>query len=459
MLASSVFILSAIVVGLFLLSTSELSAAFQNTARGHRHAYRRLTLIRAAEPTQLTASDEVSFTVRAAELDKSLGLTDHEKNVVNVHRLCSPSVAYVTSIAASGSTDERRRRAGLPRGRSLGSGSGFVVDSSGYLVTNYHVVQRAYELNELMSKTRERLGVFANTTFGEALSGRSSGQVFVRFGSDEASARYLSCDIVGVAKELDLAVLKINGTPESPLKALSFGSSSALLVGQTTVACGNPFGLDKTLTSGIVSALGRSVTGVAGNEIKNCIQTDTAINPGNSGGPLLNLDGMVVGVNTMIVTTSGSNAGIGFAVPSDAVKENTSRIIEMDKRRQAKGKRRGRLGMEVALTSLEATLAQRLEATLAERVATDRITGAFVTSIASDSPLQGRGVKAISLADGCVSLGDRVVNVGGNRIENGQQFLEAMSKRVEGEKIDITLENAEGVGRVVYVELAPMPLA
>lgn len=164
-------------------------------------------------------------------------------------------------------------------------------------------------------------------------------------------------------------------------------------------------------------------------------------------------------LSTMIVTTSGSNAGIGFAVPSDAVKENTSRIIEMDKRRQAKGKRRGRLGMEVALTSLEATLAQRLEATLAERVATDRITGAFVTSIASDSPLQGRGVNAISLADGCVSLGDRVVNVGGNRIENGQQFLEAMSKRVEGEKIDITLENAEGVGRVVYVELAPMPLA
>ena len=155
--------------------------------------------------------------------------------------------------------------------------------------------------------------------------------------------------------------------------------------------------------------------------------------------------------STMIVTTSGSSAGIGFAVPSDAVKENSSRIIEMDMRRQAKGKRRGRLGMEVALTSLEVTLRQR--------VATNRTMGAFVTSIDSDSPLQGMDINAISLADGCVSLGDRVVNVGGTQIDNGRQFLEAMSKRVEGEKIDITLENAEGVGRVVYVELAPMPLA
>ena len=275
----SVFIVSSAIAVLFLLSTSELSAAFR-TAGPAGGAHRRLTLIRAAEPAELTASDEVSFTVRATELDRSLGLTDHEKNVVNVHRLCSPAVAYVTSIAASESTNERRGKTGLPRGRSLGSGSGFVVDSAGYLVTNYHVVQRAYELNEFVSKTRERL--FANTTFGESLSGRMRfGQVYVRFGSDGASARYLSCDIVDVVKELDLAVLKIIDTPESPLKALSFGSSSALLVGQTTVASGNPFGLDKTLTSGIVSALGRSVTGVAGNEIKNCIQTDTAINPGN----------------------------------------------------------------------------------------------------------------------------------------------------------------------------------
>lgn len=264
----SVFILSAIGLAvLLLLLSSELSAAFHNNA----HARRRPTLIR-AEPAQLTASDEVSLTVRAAELDKSLGLTAHERDVVNVHRLCSPSEAYVTSIAgASESSDERRRNSRFPRGRSLGSGSGFIVDSSGYLVTNYHVVQRAYEMNDI----RERLGVFA------ALSGSISGQVFVRFGSDEASARYLSCDIVGVAKELDIAVLKIKDTPESPLKALAFGSSSALLVGQTTVACGNPFGLDKTLTSGIVSALGRSVTGVAGNTLKNCVQTDAAINPGN----------------------------------------------------------------------------------------------------------------------------------------------------------------------------------
>merc|ERR1712127_798361 len=118
-------------------------------------------------------------------------------------------------------------------------------------------------------------------------------------GQSSNSASYHQCEIVDVVEELDVAVLKISNSLPS-LKALAYGSSSDLLVGQSLLAIGNPFGLDRTLSQGLVSALGRSVTGVAGNAITNCIQTDAAINPGNSGGPLLTLSGEVVGVNTMI---------------------------------------------------------------------------------------------------------------------------------------------------------------
>ncbi|EED86812.1 serine protease, partial [Thalassiosira pseudonana CCMP1335] len=187
-----------------------------------------------------------------------------------------------------------------------GSGSGFVVDADGYIVTNYHVIQRAYETNQMVI--------------------------------NYSNASYYACEIVDVVKELDIAVLRMqspmNGSERMPLKALSYGSSSNLLVGQTLLAIGNPFGLDRTITSGLVSALGRTVTGVAGNPINNCIQTDASINPGNSGGPLLNLKGEVIGVNTMIISTSGSSAGIGFAVPGDNVKQKSNEIVDLDKERR-----------------------------------------------------------------------------------------------------------------------------
>lgn len=287
-------------------------------------------------------SDVATVSVRASELDDSLGLTPEERAVVNVHRVCSKSVVYVTSVLkpmggrisersrqprARGreeDDEERRRRQKLPRGMALGSGSGFVVDSAGYIVTNYHVIQRAYEANMAIiqydtfwnglasnttkrikdslvggdSKMMDNLQSIINGTVS-AISGRDTllnetsssdslpAQVYVRFGTDGDGdaigglASYRQCEIVDVVKELDVAVLKISDPPPS-LKPLTYGSSSDLLVGQSLLAIGNPFGLDRTITAGLVSALGRSVVGVAGNEIKNCIQTDAAINPGVS---------------------------------------------------------------------------------------------------------------------------------------------------------------------------------
>lgn len=286
------------------------------------------------------ASETTTVAVRASQLDESMGLTSEERTVVNIHRVCSPSVVYVTSVLkpmGGGNSDRSKSRSQrwrrgkgatskqkeedenndnkqqkLPRGTSLGSGSGFVIDSAGYVVTNYHVIQQAYEANDAVhrydtfwdnisknvtkrfggeSKDIER---FINGTIN-AISRRESlmddsgsislpAQVFVRFGSNgnngdggvvnSAAASFHACEIVDVVKELDVAVLKIINLPSSPLKQLSYGSSSDLLVGQSLLAIGNPFGLDRTITSGLVSALGRSVTGVAGNDIKNCIQTD-----------------------------------------------------------------------------------------------------------------------------------------------------------------------------------------
>ncbi|KAL3816715.1 hypothetical protein ACHAXA_002201 [Cyclostephanos tholiformis] len=312
--------------------------------------------------------------VKADDLYDTLGLTPEERSAVNVHRVCSGGVVYVTSVLVGGSmtgrggrirgggrrsrgreeekeegddddddkrrrgddTDRRRERRVLPRGMALGSGSGFVVDTGGYVVTNYHVIQRAYEANMAMIRydkfwrdlSTNATSIIGDTPVGRdsramndleciirgaigAISGRDAfvndtsrseslpGQVYVRFGTDGdgggGSDAYRQCVIVDVVKELDVAVLRILEPPPI-LYPLTYGSSSDLLVGQSLLAIGNPFGLDRTITAGLVSALGRSVTGVARNEIKNCIQTDAAINPGNSGGPLLTLNGKVVGV-------------------------------------------------------------------------------------------------------------------------------------------------------------------
>eukprot|EP00956_Cyclotella_meneghiniana_P003201 scaffold3932_cov87-Cyclotella_meneghiniana.AAC.5 len=444
---------------------------------------------------EASTSIDGRISIPSTELDDALGLTQDEKTVVNVHRICSPSVVYITSVLKSptsttnklqSNTDKTR----LPRGTALGSGSGFVIDttsSSCYVITNYHVIQRAYEANQMKTRydafvnnlgknaTRiygEQVGRVVNRTLDSLLNdgtsqteeGSMPAQVFIRFGSDGddsnqgGKASYLPCEIVDVVKELDVAVLRTNASTALPgVRALTYGHSSDLLVGQTLLAIGNPFGLDRTITSGIVSALGRSVTGVAGNPIKNCIQTDASINPGNSGGPLLNMKGEVVGVNTMIISTSGSSAGIGFAVPGDAVRENTEGIIETDKDRSnysMNRKGRGWLGVDVALGSLETTLRKRVNVKDG-----DLSVGAFITSIASTSPLAKpeSTIHVTTMSNGTTKLGERIINFGGNDITNGFDLVKELKGRVEGEQISMTVVNEDGDRRIVYVTLGKVP--
>lgn len=219
---------------------------------------------------------------------KSLGA--EELNTIAVFEKAAQAVVYITNTAVrrdiwSLNTFE------VPQG----SGSGFIWNRQGHIVTNYHVIYGADSIQVVL---------------------------------DDQSTR--DARIIGVDPDHDLAVLQITGKTDT-LMPLEIGTSQDLRVGQRVLAIGNPFGLDHTLTTGVVSALGRSIKSVNDRTIENAIQTDAAINPGNSGGPLLNSAGELIGVNTQIVSPSGAYAGIGFAVPVDIVKRVVPQLIQYGK--------------------------------------------------------------------------------------------------------------------------------
>lgn len=219
-------------------------------------------------------------------------LDPRELATIEMFKNTSPSVVFVTRLATSFNTWTMN-----PVEVPEGSGTGFVWNEKGYVVTNYHVVG----------------------------DDRRSPEWRVALGDRAWEAR-----VVGRAPEKDLAVLKLVETPDNPLPKLTpipLGTSKDLEVGQTVYAIGNPFGLDRSLTTGAISALHREIRSPAGRLIRDVIQTDAAINPGNSGGPLLDSAGRLIGVNTAIVSPSGSSAGIGFAIPVDTVNEIVPQLM------------------------------------------------------------------------------------------------------------------------------------
>jgi S1-C subfamily serine protease len=239
----------------------------------------------AATPTSVSGGRlpeddaEAAATVPTPLADDPLALAYAEEQLlIELYEQVSPSVVYV-AVATSGLTGS-------------GAGSGFVWDTDGHIVTNNHVVESARRLEV----------TFADDTTAEA-------------------------EVVGRDPDSDLAVIKVD-VPAHRLQPVELGDSDALRVGQWAIAIGNPFGFEQTMTTGIVSALGRSVRQQSGFSLPQLIQTDAAINPGNSGGPLLDSHGRVIGVTTLIFSNSGTNAGVGFAVPVDTVKRVVPSLIE-----------------------------------------------------------------------------------------------------------------------------------
>ncbi len=268
-----------------------------------------LALAPAAAPTERAVNADESMIVPTTKpVDSSVDLpaaanlteeevltyTPTELHTIRLFENASPSVCYITTKAQRRSFWSRDVME-VP----AGSGSGFVWDDEGHIITNYHVIRDA-----------------------------SRAIVTLANGEDYEAT------LVGVAKEKDLAVLKVKA-PRNALAPIPVGSSQDIRVGQAVYAIGNPFGLDQTLTTGIVSALDREINSQANVPIRGVIQSDAAINPGNSGGPLLDSRGLLIGVNTAIYSPSGASAGIGFSIPVDVVRYVVPDLIRYGEVRRA----------------------------------------------------------------------------------------------------------------------------
>lgn len=304
-------------------------------------------------------------------------LAADELNTIDIFRANSPSVVYVTSIAL---------RRGLFSLNAVeipqGTGSGFVWDDQGRIVTNYHVISDA---------SRVRVTMADNSTWKAVL--------------------------VGAAPDKDIAVLQIDA-PKRLLRPIAVGSSEDLLVGQKVFAIGNPFGLDQTITSGIISALGREIKADTGRVIRGVIQTDAAINPGNSGGPLLDSAGRLIGVNTAIYSPSGAYAGIGFAVSVDNVNTVVPQLIKHGKVVQP--------GIGVSLA----------EARIAERLGID---GVLILNVERGGPADDAGLQPTRQYRGEIVLGDIITAVAGEKIHSYDDLRSALEQYEVGTVVEMSI--------------------
>ncbi len=321
-------------------------------------------------------SSLVAAQVPAKSLDYLSFATDDEANSTEIFSKASPSVVFVTNTALRRSIFNLDVQE-IPRG----SGTGFVWDSSGLIVTNFHVIANAHKLT-----------------------------VTLQDQSDHAA------EVIGVAPEKDLAVLRIQNPP-SGLVSLPMGDSSELSVGRKVLAIGNPFGLDTTLTTGIVSALGREIYAPSNRKIRGVIQTDAAINPGNSGGPLLNSLGQLIGVNTAIYSPSGASAGIGFAIPVNTVKDVVPQLIAY-----------GRI----------------LRPIIGVELASDRwirrfgVKGVPIVMVQPGLPAHRAGmIGARRTSRQGIELGDVVTHIDNEEINNNDDYLSALERRKPGDRVTI----------------------
>ncbi|GIU00401.1 2-alkenal reductase [Sulfurovum sp. TSL6] len=327
-----------------------------------------------SEPRSVTARGELSPT---------------EKTNIEIFQQSSPSVVYITTLEDTLNLWTRDITR-IPRG----TGSGFIWDRQGHIITNYHVLQGA-------SAVRIRL-------------------------SDQ---RTFNATLIGASPEHDLAVLRIPMTTNMP-KPLSIGTSHDLQVGQITYAIGNPFGLDQTLTTGVVSALNRSLRNNYGSSIEDLIQTDAAINPGNSGGPLLDSAGRLIGINTAMFSLSGTYAGIGFAVPVDTVNRIVPQII------QEGHYQRPKLGITIN-ESLNKEITKELG-----------ISGVAVIEVQPNSAAERSGLNGVIIKNNTIVSGDVIVGIDQHKVENTKMLLSTLEKYHIGDTVEVKFVRNDQVREV-----------
>jgi S1-C subfamily serine protease len=301
-----------------------------------------------------------------------------ERKTIELYRRASSSVVHITSIV------QRRDFWSLnvyeiPQG----TGTGFVWDKDGHVVTNYHVVEGAARLSVTLADTSNWPG-----------------------------------KVVGVDPHKDLAVVKIDA-PGRLLQPLALGQSEDLMVGQQVFAIGNPFGLDQTLSTGVISAIGREIESPARRPIQDVIQTDAAINPGNSGGPLLDSSGRLIGVNTAIYSPSGAYAGIGFAIPVDTVNRVVPQLVSYGR------SIRPSLGMKLAPDHWN----QRVGAK-----------GILVVRVEPDTSAARAGVQGLRRdARGNLLIGDIITAIDGTEVTRYNDIYRILDRHRVGDKVTVTL--------------------
>ena len=313
-----------------------------------------------------------------------------ERVNMEVFEQASPSVTYITN--------KRFRRdyfslnvTEIPQG----TGSGFLWDSKGHIVTNFHVI---YEADEIEVKLMD-------------------------------GKRY-DATVVGADPDHDLAVLQINPTNLN-ISPLMIGNSSDLRVGQKVLAIGNPFGLDSTLTTGIISALDRTIQSMTKRYIHDVVQTDAAINPGNSGGPLLDSFGRLIGVNTAIISPSGTYSGVGFAVPVDTVNRIVTKLIKYGKV--------GRPGFGISL----------IPEHIMSRIG---IEGVGILEVSKGSSAADAGLREVKrLPNGRIELGDIIIEVDESEVKNSTDLVRIMDRHEVGDEVDIVIirKNVKKTVRII----------
>jgi S1-C subfamily serine protease len=322
----------------------------------------------------------VSFIVLLFSSTVFARLLPSEVDAINVFKRIAPYVVNVHRLKNNNAISSNGRAV------SVGSGSGVIWNNAGYVVTNYHVVKSASKVAVSLSKG-----------------------ITVR------------AKIVGVAPRDDLAVLKIQSKKNIsrllPKNPLPVANSHLLRVGQVAIAIGNPFGLSRTLTEGVVSALNRSLPMSKGVVPSNMVQTDASINPGNSGGPLLNSSGSLIGINSMIVSKSGGSSGIGFAIPSNKVKQVVTQLIRYGKVIQP----------GIGILAVSDYIARQAG-----------VKGVVVYKVLPNTPASKAGMVGLSkTVFGKVQLGDVIIGIDRRSVKSFAEFSRVISKKSVGSKITI----------------------
>ena len=348
---------------------------------------------RLQQPAAAFNPDDSAATANVAGITDPSVATD-EQNNIEVFRAISPGVVSINST---------RQPRGFFDAGGQGSGSGSVIDEQGHVLTNYHVIEGADVLT-------------------------------VSFGGEKT----YPAKVIGGDPDTDLAVLQVNGAPQG-LKMVPLGDSDHLTVGQKVLAIGNPFGLDRTLTTGVISGLQRPIEARNGRVIEGAIQTDASINPGNSGGPLLDSQGRMIGINSQILSPAGGSVGVGFAIPVNIAKRVVPQLI-----------RDGRVVRpKLGIYPRAVSDLRGIRLPVGE--------GLLVLQVDPNSSAAAAGLRGLSeTPDGDLVIGDIITAIDGEKMESQNDLYKALDKHQFNDVIQVeVVRGANGQRTTVPVKLLP----